>query len=57
MTDETQNPASAPDAAPAPDGSATAEAWNDVVARMGELGSALSAWAKSAADDPRTSSV
>jgi hypothetical protein len=52
MTDETQNPAPAPDAAPQTDGSATADAWNDVVARMGELGSALSAWAKSAADDP-----
>jgi hypothetical protein len=41
-----------PGAAP-PASTATADAWNDVVARMGELGLALSAWAKSAADDPQ----
>lgn len=63
MTDETPtpNPASAepshgavpePEARPVPDAS-TAEAWNDVVARMSELGAALSAWARSAADDPQ----
>ena len=41
-----------PGAAPAP-ATATVDAWNDVVARMGELGLALSAWAKSAVDDPQ----
>jgi len=45
-------PAAAPAQAPAP-GGPTADAWNDVVARMTELGTALSAWAKSAADDPQ----
>ena len=66
MTDETPAPDSDTSAAPAPDavpdpnatqapgpGSPTADAWNDVVARMTELGTALSAWAKSAADDPQ----
>jgi hypothetical protein len=41
-----------PGAAPA-QGSPTADAWSDVVARMSDLGIALSAWARSAADDPQ----
>jgi len=57
MTDEIPNDQSvpAPDAAPTPPpapGVSTSEAWNDVIARMTELGAAVSAWAKSAADDP-----
>ncbi len=62
MTDETPTPDPIPTAQPSADsnpdaGSAaqntgTGDAWNEVVARMGDLGQALSAWAKSAADDP-----
>jgi hypothetical protein len=48
----THDDGATPDSAPAP-GSPTADAWNDVVSRMSELGIALSAWAKSAADDPQ----
>jgi hypothetical protein len=64
MTDEIPTPNPTPTPEPTPDagagpesasapGSPTAEAWNDVVARMSELGTALSAWARSAADDPQ----
>jgi hypothetical protein len=62
MTDETSAASATPDAPPEPTAEAipiptpaspTAEAWSDVVARMSELGTALSAWAKSAADDPQ----
>ncbi|MDP1794929.1 MAG: hypothetical protein Q8K63_12420 [Acidimicrobiales bacterium] len=52
--DATQVPS--PEAPPTPDPaspSATGEAWSEVVASMSELGAALSAWAKSAADDPQ----
>ena len=65
MSDETgtpipeQPPAAAPDAAapeapPAPpaDGPEVAEAWREVVARMTDLGEAVTAWAKAAADNP-----
>lgn len=59
MTDEIPIPDRTPTPEPAPDttvprrDSATADAWTDVVARMGELGSAISAWARTAADDPQ----
>jgi hypothetical protein len=35
-----------------PAGPSANEAWADVVARMGDLGDAISAWAKAAADSP-----
>jgi hypothetical protein len=35
-----------------PAGQSAGEAWSDVVARLGELGDAISAWAKAAADTP-----
>ena len=42
----------APEEAAAPAGPTPGEAWDEVVARLGELGDALSAWAKAAADTP-----
>jgi len=62
MTDEMPGTDPSPDAASEPTpgseptpaaASATAEAWNDVVGRMTELGGALSHWARAAADDPQ----
>jgi hypothetical protein len=62
MTDDTAVPV--PDAVPeppsqpeysatdAPTGPSAGEAWVDVVARLGDLGEAVSAWAKAAADNP-----
>ena len=35
-----------------PTGPTAGEAWGDVVARLGELGDAISAWARAAADTP-----
>jgi len=35
-----------------PSGPSASEAWKDVVARMSELGAAVSHWAREAADDP-----
>ena len=35
-----------------PSGQSAGEAWGDVVSRLGELGDAISAWAKAAADTP-----
>ena len=60
MTDEPNanpTPDPEPDTASAapptePSGPSASEAWADVVARMGELSDAVSAWAKSATDNP-----
>lgn len=41
-----------PAAAPSPGSPNPSEAWADVVARMGQLGDAMSAWAKAATDSP-----
>jgi hypothetical protein len=56
MTDETMSSNPTPDAPaqdPQPTAAPSSEAWNNVVASMSGLGVALSAWAKSAADDPQ----
>jgi hypothetical protein len=55
MTDSTPPPPPgepAESAAEPQAGPTASEAWADVVARMGELGAAMSAWAKAAADNP-----
>jgi hypothetical protein len=65
MTDEIPTPdsasapapepsaAAAPEAPPSTSPSPAADAWNDVLVRMGELATAVSAWAKTAVDDPQ----
>ena len=59
MTDDITNPTPgaapeppSPPATETPAGPSAGEAWADVVARLGDLGEAVSAWAKAAADNP-----
>lgn len=46
------NPPTAEPSTAEPSGATASEAWADVVARMGDLGEAVSAWARAAADNP-----
>jgi len=51
MTDDTGLPTPEP---PTPSGPSSTEAWNDVLARMSDLGEAVTRWAKATANEPDT---